>query len=218
MRRVHILFFSLSLLCLIGCGKPDEATQMVIDEITAITESNTLNIEDINTAYERYNTLTDKQKEQVTNYADLLKAQDQLNNVIKEVNATLEDEAKKAKQWKQFITPLMAEYQEVLVAYQDCKYYKDGYYTVLVYNDTYGRANKDWYFIFDSGSAWHCKYETGPIDSSYHFNSVTADVMENLVHKHLNGSDELPYMWDSNCYGSCSEPTMDGSKFVIKFD
>ena len=70
-------------LCLIGCGKkPDEATQMVIDEITAITEADHYDVDAINTAYERYNTLTDSQKEMVTNYADLLKAQDGLNRCI----------------------------------------------------------------------------------------------------------------------------------------
>lgn len=70
-----ILSFALT-----GCGK-DAAAQKVQDDINSIGEV-TLDDESlIEETYETYNTLTDKQKNQVDNYADLLAARDKIDEL-----------------------------------------------------------------------------------------------------------------------------------------
>lgn len=65
---------------LTGCGK-DAAAQKVQDDINSIGEV-TLDDESlIEETYETYNTLTDKQKNQVDNYADLLAAKDKIDEL-----------------------------------------------------------------------------------------------------------------------------------------
>lgn len=75
-----ILSFALT-----GCGK-DAAAQKVQDDINSIGEV-TLDDESlIEETYETYNTLTDKQKNQVDNYADLLAAKDKIDELKTEAN------------------------------------------------------------------------------------------------------------------------------------
>lgn len=80
-----------------SCGKPDEATQLVIDEINEVCAAKYYDEVAIEKAYSRYCTLTDSQKEHVYNYADLLRLQDGLENAkelyAKEQNR-LEEEQK----------------------------------------------------------------------------------------------------------------------------
>ena len=61
---------------LVGCSKTDPAAQMVSDQIAETKESGSYSLQDIEKAKERYNSLTDDQKKQVKNYADLLKMED----------------------------------------------------------------------------------------------------------------------------------------------
>jgi hypothetical protein len=60
-----------------GCSsKPDEATQMVIHNISELEQKKPIKLADIARVKERYNSLTDKQKEMVSNYAELLSMED----------------------------------------------------------------------------------------------------------------------------------------------
>ena len=73
---------------LIGCSggtskKPDEATLIVIDEINRLENADVVSLEELEKAKERYNSLTDNQKEKVTNYATLLKLEDNYEEVGK---------------------------------------------------------------------------------------------------------------------------------------
>ena len=90
-----ILVFSLC-----GCGSEESASssetsidpvsQKMIDDINSIGEV-TLEDEDlINKLTERYASLTDAQKSQVTNYATLLTASDELEKKIKEDNKPID--------------------------------------------------------------------------------------------------------------------------------
>lgn len=77
MKKVLAVIIVLTLcVCMFGCGKPDEATQIVIDEIAELEASDHITLDGIAKAKERYNSLSDKQKEKVTNYATLLKMED----------------------------------------------------------------------------------------------------------------------------------------------
>lgn len=76
MKKVIILGL-ISVMFLTACGK-DAVAQKVQDDIASIGE---VTLEDeylIEKTYETYNTLTDKQKNQVNNYADLLEARDRI--------------------------------------------------------------------------------------------------------------------------------------------
>ncbi len=77
MKKVLAVIIVLTLcVCMFGCGKPDEATQIVIDEIAELEASDHITLDGIAKAKERYNSLSDKQKEKVSNYATLLKMED----------------------------------------------------------------------------------------------------------------------------------------------
>lgn len=70
-----------------GCSK-DEVAQKIQDDISSIGEV-TLDDESlIEKVYEEYNTLTDKQKNQVENYADLLEARDEIEILKAEAEET----------------------------------------------------------------------------------------------------------------------------------
>jgi hypothetical protein len=87
MKKISIVVFLILLLC-VGCGsnteQPDAVSQKMINDINAIGEV-TLDDEDtISKLLNTYSTLTDKQKENVNNYAVLLEAQDSLEKLKKE--------------------------------------------------------------------------------------------------------------------------------------
>lgn len=84
MKRIATLFLACLLtLNLLGCSKEiDPAAQIVIDEITELTESDQIDFAALEKAKERYNSLTDDQKKQVTNYAELLKLEDSYQDAV----------------------------------------------------------------------------------------------------------------------------------------
>ncbi|MBQ3962045.1 MAG: hypothetical protein II638_07485, partial [Erysipelotrichaceae bacterium] len=55
---------------------------MVSDQIAEMKESGSYSLQDIEKAKERYNSLTDDQKKQVKNYADLLKMEDAYEDAV----------------------------------------------------------------------------------------------------------------------------------------
>lgn len=67
-------------LTMVGCGsqKVDEVSQKMIDDINALGEIQLADEDAINKLIDRYSTLTDAQKNSVTNYAALLDAQDKI--------------------------------------------------------------------------------------------------------------------------------------------
>ena len=83
-----ILIVTLMCVLLTGCGK-DAVAQKVQDDISSIGEVSLDDESLIEKTYETYNTLTDKQKNQVNNYNELLEARDKI--------ATLKVEAEEAK-------------------------------------------------------------------------------------------------------------------------
>lgn len=86
-----IILAGLLTVSLLGCSKQtDPAAQLVIDEITALVEADSVTGDDIEKAKERYNSLTDAQKNQVTNYADLLKLEDAYEEYVNSVIAAEE--------------------------------------------------------------------------------------------------------------------------------
>ena len=55
---------------------------MVSDQIAEMKESGSYSLRDFEKAKERYNSLTDDQKKQVKNYADLLKMEDAYEDAV----------------------------------------------------------------------------------------------------------------------------------------
>lgn len=88
----------LSSVLLSGCAsKIDEVSQKMMDDINAIGTVEISDEEAIEKAEKLYATLTDKQKEQVNNYADLLNARDELDKLLEEKAKKDAEEAEKAK-------------------------------------------------------------------------------------------------------------------------
>ena len=92
MKRLLSVLICVSLcVCLFGCSsKPDEATQMVIDEIAKLEQSDHVTLAEIEKAKERYNSLSDKQKEKVSNYSKLMEIEDNYAELGK-IELTLEN-------------------------------------------------------------------------------------------------------------------------------
>ena len=75
----------ISSVLLSGCAsKIDEVSQKMMDDINAIGTVEISDEEAIEKAENLYATLTDKQKEQVNNYADLLNDRDELDKLLEE--------------------------------------------------------------------------------------------------------------------------------------
>lgn len=88
----------LSSVLLSGCAtKIDEVSQKMMDDINAIGTVEISDEDAIEKAESLYSTLTDKQKEQVNNYADLLNARDKLDKLLEEKAKKDAEEAEKAK-------------------------------------------------------------------------------------------------------------------------
>lgn len=87
MKKIMSLLAMLSMnaILITGCvSKPDEVAQKMIDDINAIGTVEVTDEDAIEKAEKVYATLTDRQKEQVNNYADLLNARDKLDTLLKE--------------------------------------------------------------------------------------------------------------------------------------
>lgn len=80
--KASIVMLVCLLLC--GCGKVDAVAQKVMNDIDSIAEVELSDKELIEKLEQTYSTLTDKQKEQIDNYAVLLNARDELDILIKE--------------------------------------------------------------------------------------------------------------------------------------
>lgn len=80
MKKVYCLFVILILTLLCGCGT-DPVAQKVMDDIESIGEVEISDKEKIEDISETYKELTEKQKNQVKNYADLLEAQDKIKEL-----------------------------------------------------------------------------------------------------------------------------------------
>lgn len=83
MRKIISVLLVAVLFC--GCSSTpsDPAAKIVYDQINEMAESGNYLVSDIERVKERYNSLTDKQKEQVKNYAALLEMEDKL---LKQMN------------------------------------------------------------------------------------------------------------------------------------
>ena len=79
-----ITYIMLVCILLSSCGKVDEVSQKVMTDIDSIGAVELSDQELIEKIEKTYATLTDKQKEQVDNYAVLLTARDELDILIKE--------------------------------------------------------------------------------------------------------------------------------------
>lgn len=96
MKKVEtiLLIFVLSIL-LVGCGT-DPVAKKVMDDIESIGTVELSDKEMIESISETYKELTDKQKNQVKNYATLLEAQDKIKQLEKEAEqAAILEEIKK---------------------------------------------------------------------------------------------------------------------------
>lgn len=96
-----VLAGMLSSISMTGCTKIDEVSQKMMDDINAIGTVEISDEEAIEKAENLYSTLTDKQKEQVNNYADLLNARDALDKLLEEKAKKDAEEAEKAKKEKE---------------------------------------------------------------------------------------------------------------------
>lgn len=96
MKKLRMLIIMLTTAVFISaCGKTDPVAQRVMDEIASIGEVDMQDEEVIDEVMKTYETLTDKQKEQVSNYVDLLEAKDtieELKNSEKEKYLNIERE------------------------------------------------------------------------------------------------------------------------------
>lgn len=75
-----------------GCGKTDEVSTKMMNDIDTIGEVTIEDEETINNLQETYAILTDKQKNQVKNYSKLLEAKEQLDQIVKEQEQTEAEE------------------------------------------------------------------------------------------------------------------------------
>lgn len=76
-----LIILMLTMIFISSCGKTDPVAQRIMDEITAIGEVELQDEEAINDIMKTYETLTDKQKDQVKNYIDLLEAKDTIEEI-----------------------------------------------------------------------------------------------------------------------------------------
>lgn len=82
--KIKTALLLVSCLLLSGCGKIDDASQKIIDDINSIGDVSLTDQELIEKIEKTYSTLTDKQKDQINNYAILLEARDSLDELIKQ--------------------------------------------------------------------------------------------------------------------------------------
>ena len=93
MMKKFLLVFCMMALFLVGCGAKDKAVQKVMEEIDSIGTVRLSDKEAIEQALNHYSQLTDRQKEAVENYVELMEAQDKLKELEEKAKAadTLQD-------------------------------------------------------------------------------------------------------------------------------
>lgn len=91
-RFKKMIILVMSLLLFSGCGKVDEVSQKVMNDINELGEITIEDAEQIEKILNIYSTLTDSQKDQVNNYATLLEAQETVEMLIEEANKPTEQD------------------------------------------------------------------------------------------------------------------------------
>lgn len=93
MMKKFLLVFCMMALFLVGCGAKDKAVEKVIEEIDSIGTVRLSDKDTIEQALNHYSQLTDRQKEAVENYVELMEAQDKLKELEEKAKAadTLQD-------------------------------------------------------------------------------------------------------------------------------
>ena len=92
MKKISIFICIVSIL-LVGCSAKDKAVEKVIEEIDSIGTVRLSDKDTIEQALNHYSQLTDRQKEAVENYVELMEAQDKLKELEEKAKAadTLQD-------------------------------------------------------------------------------------------------------------------------------
>ena len=92
MKKISIFICIVSIF-LVGCGAKDKAVQKVMEEIDSIGMVRLSDKDTIEQALNHYSQLTDRQKEAVENYVELMEAQDKLKELEEKAKAadTLQD-------------------------------------------------------------------------------------------------------------------------------
>ena len=80
MKKISIFICIVSIF-LVGCGAKDKAVEKVIEEIDSIGTVRLSDKDAIEQALNHYSQLTDRQKEAVENYVELMEAQDKLKEL-----------------------------------------------------------------------------------------------------------------------------------------
>lgn len=104
MMKKCLIVFCMVTLILVGCGAKDKAVEKVIEEIDSIGTVRLSDKEIIEQALNHYSQLTDRQKEAVENYVELMEAQDKLKK--------LEEKAKAAYTLQDVTVEFISHYQE----------------------------------------------------------------------------------------------------------
>lgn len=130
MKKKHIFIIFPIMLLLTACGatKIDEVSQKMINDIDSIGEVTLDDEETINKLIDRYSTLTDDQKNQVSNYATLLNAADELEKLIEEDNKPIEltvDNAEEYLVFDVYSSNLEEEAKNSGFGWKDYYYYYD---------------------------------------------------------------------------------------------
>ena len=97
-----ILFIVVMAMLLVGCGKAkdDPVVNKMVNDIAALGDVSLSDADTVNKLLERYNALTDDQKEGVTNYIDLLEAQDKIDLMTDEAMRLIAEEQANAEKQK----------------------------------------------------------------------------------------------------------------------
>lgn len=109
MKRCFISAVCICLLACCSCGNTEPSAQIeettidpvsekISNDISSIGEVTIEDKELIETIEKTYSTLTDRQKDGISNYADLLNARDELNKIIKEEEIKKAEEEAKEKE------------------------------------------------------------------------------------------------------------------------
>lgn len=191
----------------------DPVSQKVVEDINSLGEVSLEDEELINNILETYKTLTDNQKEQVTNYIDLLKAQDTIIQLKKEQELEVIAEKEKylciereyypvvknaiAKLKSECLFPNTLEIKEVIY-YQ---YVSGSVYISYSAENKLGNAINGYYI-------YHANNDYG-MDGAKYYNDIRQVAME--------GNNKLPYEI-GNYFYSDSENIEESTLFLFIID
>ncbi len=119
MKKISIFICIVSIL-LVGCGAKDKAVEKVIEEIDSIGTVRLSDKDAIEQALNHYSQLTDRQKEAVENYVELMEVQDKLKEL--EEKAKLEEQARIAEAVTvEFISHYQEDGEEIILNQDNIK-------------------------------------------------------------------------------------------------